>query len=213
EFCNRPGGTAAIWVSGVGDALSVLANGNMGIGTTSPGQKLEVAGGNAIVNNVFVGDVGHGEAWAGFGHKDAISRTGYGLIQNSDGKYTLINKQSGGGFIGFGVDNDYKMVLLDNGNVGIGTNSPTAKLHVNGTFKTKLDIIGCNNRGDWGSTDHPVTIYFRTNLAGEPPGTTLMAITDHPDWKALVWQGYVAYDGSTWINYLHGNENNPHKIS
>lgn len=37
EFANRGGGRAAIWVSGSGgDALSVLANGNVGIGTNDP---------------------------------------------------------------------------------------------------------------------------------------------------------------------------------
>ncbi|NES87268.1 MAG: hypothetical protein F6K10_41425 [Moorea sp. SIO2B7] len=203
-------------VGATGLNLATTEGSKVGIGTTSPGQKLEVAGGNAIVNNVFVGDVGHGQNWAGFSHKSAVSQESYGLLQHYDGKYTLINKKSGDGFIGFGVDNDYKMVMLDNGNVGIGTNSPKAKLHVNGTFKTKLDIIKCNGRIDWNSTNHPVADYFRTNLAGEPPGTTLMAICDLPAWIFLVWQGFVAYDGSIWVNHMHWNQkpwNNPQQVS
>jgi hypothetical protein len=44
EFCNRPGGRAAIYTSGWGDAINVLRNGNVGIGTTAPGFKLHVNG-------------------------------------------------------------------------------------------------------------------------------------------------------------------------
>lgn len=44
EFCNRPGGRAAIWVSDSGDAFNVLANGSVGIGTNNPRNTLEVAG-------------------------------------------------------------------------------------------------------------------------------------------------------------------------
>jgi hypothetical protein len=44
EFTNRPGGRAAIWVSGASDAFNVLANGNVGIGTITPDSKLSVNG-------------------------------------------------------------------------------------------------------------------------------------------------------------------------
>ena len=37
---------------------------NIGIGTTSPFQKFDVQGGNARINNVFIGDVGFGSLWA-----------------------------------------------------------------------------------------------------------------------------------------------------
>jgi hypothetical protein len=42
EFTNRPGGRASIWVSEAGDALNVLANGSVGIGTTSPSAPLSI---------------------------------------------------------------------------------------------------------------------------------------------------------------------------
>lgn len=126
-----------------GLTLAINPADKVGIGTNEPAAKLEVRGdlkvsNNGEVANVFVGDVGHGAVWAGFGHKDAISTTGYGLLQSSDGKCTLINKKSDGGFIGFRIDNADKMILFDNGNVGIGianTNIPSTKLEVSGDVK------------------------------------------------------------------------------
>jgi hypothetical protein len=124
------GNLARFWRAGVGDLLNVTTSGFLGIGTT-PTQKLQVAG-NAIVNNVFLGDVGHSSAWAGFSHKDQVGQLSYGLLQRQDGVFTFINKKSGGGYIGFRVDNFDKMVINDNGDVGIGTTAPGAKLEING---------------------------------------------------------------------------------
>jgi hypothetical protein len=115
--------------------------------------KLTVSG-NAVVNNVYLGDVGHGYTWAGFSHKDQVGQLSYGLLQSQDGLYTLINKKSGGGFIGFRVNNGDRMVINDAGNVGIGTTAPAQKLHVVGNY---IRVDGAGNEqiyigGDgWGN--------------------------------------------------------------
>ena len=114
------------------DLLVIKNDGNVGVGTSTPSQRFHVAGGNGVVNNVFLGDVGHGPDWAGFSHASATSGTAYGFLHHNSGQYALINKRSGGGHIGFRIDNHDKMIISDGGNVGIGTVNMTSKLHVAG---------------------------------------------------------------------------------
>lgn len=105
-------------VSGV-DMYSAVS-GNVGIGISGPTQKLDVQGGNARINNVFIGDVGHGAGWAGFANSSSANTGGYGLLQYTDGSYTLINKaNTGTGYIGFRVGNTNYMAINNTGSVDI----------------------------------------------------------------------------------------------
>ena len=125
--------------------LTIDNSGYVGVGITAPAQKLDVQGGNARINNTFIGDVGHGASWAGFSHYSQNSTTGYALLSSNDGNYTLINKlNTGAGFIGFRVSNVDQMVILNNGNVGIGQTNPAAKLEVDGASGTTIKIVDGN---------------------------------------------------------------------
>jgi len=111
--------------------------GNVGIGISEPAQRLHVAGGNGIVNNVFLGNVGHGADWAGFSHSNAVSRTDYGFLHHTSGQYALINKKSGGGFIGFRIDNADKVTIDDS-----GVMRAIEGLRIDGDRSTHLDNDG-----------------------------------------------------------------------
>ncbi|MFN6445738.1 MAG: tail fiber domain-containing protein [Nostoc sp. DedSLP05] len=52
EITNRPGGRLSLWTAGGGDVLNITKDGNVGIGTTSPGAKLEVNGDLKLKTNV-----------------------------------------------------------------------------------------------------------------------------------------------------------------
>jgi hypothetical protein len=107
------------------EQMRVLSGGNVGIGIAAATQKLDVQGGNARINNVFIGDVGHGSGWGGISHSSMANTTGYALIESNDGAYTLINKQNTGtGWIGFRVANNDVAVITNAGNMGIGTTAP-----------------------------------------------------------------------------------------
>ncbi|RME45485.1 MAG: hypothetical protein D6795_16525, partial [Deltaproteobacteria bacterium] len=104
-------------------------SGNVGIGTSSPGQKLDVNGSIVARNNLMVGQT---------------STTGYQSIP-ANGNDLIVNGQFAAG--GTGGSAIYKLgvgyappaggegSLNVAGDVGIGTTSPSAKLHVVGSFK------------------------------------------------------------------------------
>ncbi|MFH1279590.1 MAG: hypothetical protein ABIK65_14580 [Candidatus Eisenbacteria bacterium] len=118
------------------DAVYVDDEGNVGIGTTTPGQKLEIRDGSITIAQ----------------HWDNVLRTRqdgkyYQLIGTYGGfnpdvvhiaAYNATNHESLstvgvciGGFEGNGI-----YVDIPNGRTGIGTSTPSAKLDVNGSIKT-----------------------------------------------------------------------------
>ena len=107
--------------------------GNVGIGTTSPSEKLEVNG------NILLG-----ATWSGGSIHKILgdSASGYKSIQwhydNLPSGTQIIDNNS----IGFSVNSALRMKIISNGNVGIGTTSPNYKLEVNGTshFTSEMTI-------------------------------------------------------------------------
>ena len=100
--------------------------------------------GGVVIDTAKIGNNFHGHDFAAFAHKSSPDKkNGYALMQHISGRYTFVNKLAGGGYIGFRVNNKDKMVISNNGNVGIGETKPTTKLDVNGTTKTNvIEITG-----------------------------------------------------------------------
>ena len=105
-------------LSGGGDAESfVLRNGNIGIGTTSPGLPLHISGGDA----------------------------GLYLDNTTANKYYISSHSSS--FLQFGLSGggDEESFVLRNGNIGIGTTIPGLPLHISGSDAgLYLDNTGAN---------------------------------------------------------------------
>jgi hypothetical protein len=111
---------------------SAIFKQNVGIGTTSPAYKLDVAGTGIRVRsaNFHVDYNSYTGSWA----------RGY-LIQNSDAsdQYGITGEFDGDAFealrIGSYNYNNKGLYILKEGNIGIGTTNPGAKLDVNGKAK------------------------------------------------------------------------------
>lgn len=117
-----------------GLTLAKSATDKIGVGTASPSEKLHVNG-NVIMGEsgetMKLGNVGH-TGHAGIAHTDRANSTDYALLQHDNGT-TFLNSKSDKP-LHFRQGNVDKMVIK-NGNVGIGTTSPTEKLEVNGKVK------------------------------------------------------------------------------
>jgi hypothetical protein len=133
---------------GVTDLFVDTTTSNVGIGTTTPGYKLDVHGtsnvgaltatslsvaadadNTGIIGTAKVGYVGYSDA-AGFAHYDFASAGNYAVLQGASGN-THINTPTGQ-IIKFRENNVDKMVL-SGGNLGIGVTPSTYKLDVGDT--------------------------------------------------------------------------------
>lgn len=113
------------------------------------------------INNANIGVVnGHNDDWAGFSHKDITGVGDYGLLHHRTGRLTLLNIAPGNNsFIGFRVNNVDKMVIRDNGNVGIGTTSPIANLDISSGGRTgnhPSSVTGLYVTGNFGPASNGV---------------------------------------------------------
>jgi len=101
--------------------MRINFNGNVGIGTSSPGYLLDVAGNarlNASSNPVLI--FSEAGTWRGL----ITSSSSLGLAFETNGALPLY----------FNTNATERMRIDGSGNVGIGTASPSSKLDVNGTI-------------------------------------------------------------------------------
>ncbi len=191
-----PGADILGFVTSGTERMRITSNGNVGIGTTAPNHKLVVEDnlddanvfrirnlnpgstassilriGNNTLENMF-----DASAWSsGFTETPIRKPNGVSLVANGGGGLTLSASDANGTirlFTGGENATNQRMTILSNGNVGIGTVSPTTALVVDGTKASGFPAIsGSTQTGDilrlTGASDlADVTIDFGTAYSG-----------------------------------------------
>ena len=134
--------------------MSIRSNGNVGIGTTEPLDRLHISG-NARLSS------GNWIMWDGGSSDQRIYGTG-GLGIFFDAPYGTP-----------------RMHINDNGNVGIGTMEPEAKLHVNGAIKVPLS---------------QQTLLFNDPNESGAPGDDAFRIKYDPDFLGTGTEDYLVIE-------------------
>ncbi|TKW60810.1 MAG: hypothetical protein DI628_07935 [Blastochloris viridis] len=122
-----------IFAANNAERMRIAPNGNVGIGTTTPSSTLHVIGDIRGSNDIYMP---YGNSLrAGSFNYTTVLQTGW----NGWADYTAL----------FTPGNDAsnalpRMVLLSNGNVGIGTTTPTTALQISGTLRVAYDNATCD---------------------------------------------------------------------
>ncbi|WP_394265629.1 hypothetical protein, partial [Bergeyella zoohelcum] len=165
EFNATPEGNLRLWAAR--DVIYALrSNGNIGIGTNNPIAKLDVAGGIRAKQGIPNGDA---------------TNLGYAFGQDGDtGIFSKANAQNTNiaENLSLYVNNVERIHIKENGNVGIGTNTPTAKLDVTGNVKSTA-LAGTGDRNVVASADGTLKIGTPSTPIREVTGATTIAVTDN----------------------------------
>lgn len=187
--------------------------GNVGIGTTNPGSKLEVNGGLTVYNldggstsesQIFLANPSNSSSGivitrygnTATGTNFGLSRANGSLIRTNsaatDSAYFAIGS-TGNIPVIFGANNAEVMRLAANGNVGIGTTNPGTKLEVNGNIATTPNrakpalILDSISSGDnWASQGAYISIGESGDL-----GSAAMHMTYRGDGYGFIGAGLV----------------------
>jgi len=119
------------------ERMRLESDGDVGIGTSSPAQKLHVSGRTRVDQNSQAFDlVGTDHVYsAWYPRGTSGGRKAYmGYAGASTTNFTAMNQDSGAFIIG--TNDAERMRIISSGNVGIGTTSPDQLLHVSGNTKT-----------------------------------------------------------------------------
>jgi hypothetical protein len=187
--------------------------GNVGIGTTSPGEKVQISkstiaedefvgikiNADNYGNNIKLGMLGRsatalGGIWL---NQATPSVTNYSFLDGGGLWPTVFNALSGG--MQFRIANSPKMVIDSTGNVGIGTTSPGAKLDVVG------NLLGQSSKIDSTAKEFDILVGHNTN--SEEPFELLAGMSNSSQNVVYFGGGSASYNSATDIRFFTASTN------
>ncbi|MFH0712378.1 MAG: hypothetical protein V2A55_00750, partial [Candidatus Jorgensenbacteria bacterium] len=147
------------------NTLYLNSSGNVGIGTTNPLEKFDVAGGSGTGGILIRGSV---SAFSNLNGLNAV------MIDN-DGSFGRFMSPNGVKFyVSAGGSNIQAMTILSGGNVGIATTSPAYALHVYGTGAFSQPVIVGTPTG----VSHAATKSYVDSISAGSSGVWLLSGSD-----------------------------------
>jgi len=127
------------------ERMRITKDGDVGIGSNAPAQKLHVVGNTALVGNVGVGLASPATKLHAYGASGEVelriqSDTSYTSIVQKDNAELIIQNASSGGVIIFHDDTAERMRIDSAGDVGIGVSDPDTKLEILDAAATQLKL-------------------------------------------------------------------------
>jgi hypothetical protein len=169
------------------ERMRIDSSGNVGIGTSSPSQKFSVDGGSIKLNHANAN-----LACYLFLNKKENLDGGILLQRDNNYDWQIANLSGTGnlGFYSYGAGSQVVLIQRSNGNVGIGTDAPARKLHVEGDVSwglstgTNMYAGGSSHRFAYSSNNLNIIFSGGSNGFGinnQADNTRLFSVSDVGD--------------------------------
>ncbi|MGE0562071.1 MAG: tail fiber domain-containing protein [Flavobacteriales bacterium] len=158
---------------------TTLAN-NVGIGTNSPIAKLEVSDGVSLRPEVLLSTTA-GNFRIGYRYKTALAEWSMGQGEGTGQQFRISDVQTG--ITPFVIEQG-------SGNIGVGTNSPTTSLHLNGSLRLEnmsgtapaigsvLTSMDAQGNAEWQPIPSATNVWNLNGNSGTNSGTNFVGTTD-----------------------------------
>jgi hypothetical protein len=164
-------------------------NGNVGIGTTAPGSLLEIRGTGGDTKGIRLISTGTNTPTTYIYPGASTPDAGFITFGDGTGWKFHIAKRSDAGATKF-------VTIQDNGNVGIGTTAPTARLHVFDSFRGNIKLLTTSGVGhDFGYDGGSDSAFWFTHTGAEA-GYTLFRWDNGTSFRDLL---YIRNSGNVGI--------------